>query len=92
MSATHLTVVTTANEPDTLAQRVSRLQAEARKMALDHVDMLRQALADVARLSVEIAGGGEVYPVGAREMARRLSTDADNESKTLLSITERITH
>ena len=92
MSATHLTVVTTTNEPDTLAQRVSRLQAEARKMALDHVDMLRLALADVARLSAEIASGGDVYPVGPREIARRLATDAAYEANTLLSITERITH
>jgi hypothetical protein len=37
----------------------------------------------VSRLSNEIVSGGEAYPVGARELARRLADDAIAGAKTL---------
>jgi hypothetical protein len=90
MSASHLVVVPALSERPTAAERVKRLQAEARNLAHEHVEMLATALADVARLAGEVAEGGELYPVGARELARRLTDEAANQSLTLSAILERL--
>lgn len=74
---------------ETVAQKVRRLQAEAASLAREQVVSLEHALGEVARLSNEIAQGGEAYPVGARDLARRLAEDADNTVKTLEMILSR---
>ncbi len=93
MSNMHLAVVENAPRSERtvepLSQRVRRLQVEARALAKEHVESLREALADVSRLASEISEGGEAYPVGAREVARRLAEDAKFQSLTLGAITER---
>ena len=89
MSASHLVVVPSLNERPSAAEKVKRLQAEARGLAHEHVEALAQALADVAQLSAEIADGGEAYPVGAREIARRLIDEAGKQSLTLSAIIDR---
>lgn len=92
MSATHLVVLPTANDGaigEPIGQKILRLQAEARVLAHDHVELLRAALAEVARLSEEISEGGEAYPVGARELARRLVEDAGHQALTLGAINDR---
>ena len=91
MSTTHLVVVPNGDgeSAEPLARRVARLQAEARVGAKAHVDVLRQCLAEVARLASEIANGGEAYPVGAREMSRRLMDEAAAQALTLAAINER---
>lgn len=72
--------------PKDLAERVRELQAETRELAADHVAELIRALGDVARLSGEIADGGEVYAVGARELSRRLAEDTRKHADTLTAI------
>jgi hypothetical protein len=91
MSATHLVVVPRDGEGpvEPLAQRIRRLQAEARGAAKEHVEQLRAALAEVAQLAAEISDGGEAYPVGAREMSRRLMEDAAAQALTLAAINDR---
>jgi hypothetical protein len=92
MSATHLVVVPngkTGAAPESLSQRIRRLQAEARAMAHEHVEVLRLSIAETARLAAEIADGGEAYPVGARELARRLAESAPHQSQTLAAINDR---
>lgn len=92
MSATHLVVVPTAKAdgaPESLSARIRRLQAEARGMAHDHVEILRAGLEDVSRMAAEIADGGDAYPVGARELAGRLAESAANQSMTLAAINDR---
>ncbi len=92
MSATHLVVLPTANDSkigESLNHRIQRLQAEARSLAHEHVEQLRAALADVARLSAEICDGGDAYPVGAREVARRLAEEAGHQALTLAAINDR---
>lgn len=69
-----------------LAERVARLQAEARSIATEHVSALSRALAEVEGLATEIADGGEAYPVGIREIARRLSADAEAAGLTIQAI------
>ena len=89
MSASHLVVVPAATERPSASEKIKRLQAEARSLAHEQVETLAAALAEVARLASEIAEGGELYPVGARELARRLIDDAGQQSLTLSAILDR---
>ena len=89
MSASHLVVFPSPGEPDSPADRIRRLQHEARSLAREHIEMLAAALAEVARLSAEIAEGGDLYPVGAREMARRLTDETGKQALTLTAIIDR---
>ncbi|MDP1616121.1 hypothetical protein [Phenylobacterium sp.] len=77
------------NSDTAVAERVRRLQAEARSLVGEHVRALEAALNDVERLSAEIAGGGEFYPPGVREIARRLTEDAEVKAQALEAIMAR---
>jgi hypothetical protein len=79
----------TAGPVETVAQKVRRLQVEAASLAREQVLTLEHALAEVTRLSMEIAEGGEAYPVGAREIARRLAEDSEASAKNLEMILAR---
>lgn len=73
----------------TLAERIARLQAEARVLAGDQVETMLTSLAELGRLSAEIADGGEAYPVGVREIARRVAADAENTAASINAIRSR---
>jgi hypothetical protein len=81
MSLPQLSLVTAAAE--TPAARASRLLAEAREAASEQVHVLEQALFNVAEIAHQIAEGGEVYPVGVRELCRRLAEDAAAKSQSM---------
>jgi hypothetical protein len=83
------TVSDPAAKPESVADQVRRLQAEAANLARLQVMALEQALGEVMRLSNEIVAGGEAYPVGARELARRLAEDSEHHAKTLDAIISR---
>ena len=72
-----------------LSERIRRLQAEAKSLAREHIHALDQALLQVERLSAEIADGGEAYPAGVRELARRLAEDCEMKVQTLEAISSR---
>jgi len=74
---------------ETLTQRVKRLQAEAKALASQQIGALEQKLIEVAQLAEEIADGGDAYPVGAREIARRLAEEAPQKAQTLHAIAHR---
>jgi hypothetical protein len=80
---------TSAPKTETVAQRVRRLQSEARTLAKDHIRSLNQALVDVEQLAAEIADGGDAYPPGVRDMARRLVEDCEMRVQTLEAIVSR---
>jgi hypothetical protein len=90
MSASHLVVFPSTGEPESPVDRIRRLQHEARTLAREHIELLAATLAEVSRLAGEIADGGEVYPVGAREIARRLTEEANHNALTLTAIIDRI--
>jgi hypothetical protein len=96
MTASALALVPTgktsenANEP--ISARVKRLQAEARAMAYEHIDELGRALDNVNRLCAEIAIGGDAYPVGIREMARRLAEETEGRGQAIEAILARAPH
>jgi hypothetical protein len=89
MSASHLVVLPSPAELESAGAKIKRLQAEAKNLAREQVDALGAALNEVARLATEIAEGGDLYPVGARELARRLSEESAGQALTLCAILDR---
>ena len=90
---TALAVVSDIARParsDQISARVRRLQEEARGLAREHVNALTAALLQVEQLSVEIASGGEAYPAGVRDIARRLAEDTAVRSQTIAAINARV--
>lgn len=83
-----LKVITTA-KTETVAERVRRLQTEAKQLAKDHVKTLTSAMVDLEQLAAEIADGGDAYAPGIRDVARRLVEDLDSRVQTLEAIVAR---
>ena len=75
--------------PVTTADRVKRLQMEARALAVEQVEALEKLLLQSAAMAKEIAEGGDAYPVGARELAGRLASDLPSRAETLKAIASR---
>jgi hypothetical protein len=74
------------SKPDSPGARLTRLMKEAQEAAGEQVKALEEALLTIAFLSAEIAEGGEVYPVGVREICRRLAEESVWTVQTLESI------
>jgi len=89
MSASHLVVFPSSAERESPAERIRRLQDEAKALAHEHLELLTSTLNEAARLAGEISAGGELYPVGAREFAKRLSEEVARHAFTLTGIIER---
>jgi hypothetical protein len=81
----------TAAKAETLSERVRRLQAEARDLARDHIRALSAAMQGVEQMAAEIAEGGDAYPPGVRDLARRFVEDIEARVQTLEAITARAT-
>lgn len=75
--------------PVTTADRVKRLQMEARALAVEQVEMLEKLLMQASAVAQEIAEGGDAYPVGARELAGRLASDLPLKAQTLKAVVSR---
>lgn len=99
MSGPHLTIVPEAIDgaeiynltrgPETTAQRLQRLQQEARQLAREEVEALERDLIALGARAQQIADGGEAYAIGLREMASRLSSDLPQKAQSLRAILER---
>lgn len=72
-----------------LGERIQRLRAEARGLAREHVQALALALAHVEQIASEIAVGGDAYPIGVREIARRLTEDCETRLQAIEAIAAR---
>lgn len=75
--------------PETLTERVRRMQREAQLLACEEVDILRTTLATAVEQAEAIRDGGEVFPVGVREEARQLADSLPLVMQTLQSLSER---
>lgn len=84
-----LSVVRDTPKSETVAERVRRLQAEARALAGDHVREFTSAMVDLETLAMEIANGGDAYPAGIRDVARRLAEDLESRVQTIEAISAR---
>jgi hypothetical protein len=80
---------TSAPKIETVAQRIRRLQLEAKTLAKDHIRSLNQALVAVEQLAAEISEGGDAYPPGVRDLARRMVEDCEARVQTLEAIVAR---
>lgn len=87
--STSLSLVALNDQPEPVAARVKRLQAEARGLARDHISAFSAALSDAQAMAAEIAEGGDAYPAGIRDLARRFAEDADARIQTLASLNGR---
>ena len=76
--------------PETTAQRVKRLQAEARLLAREEVERLDRDLRRLADQAKAVADGGEAYPAGVRELAGRISVDTAQRAEILRALIERL--
>jgi hypothetical protein len=86
-----LTIVsaTGESEPETPAVRIRRLQAEAHALAREEVAALERRIAELAQVAKQLAEGGDAYPVGAREVARRLAEDLPRQAGVLEALLRR---
>ena len=75
--------------PETVAQRVQRLQAEAHMLAHEEMQSLETMLKAVVDKAKEIAKGGDAYPAGVRDLADRIAEDLDARTQTLTALVER---
>lgn len=104
MANPHLTAVSNDSQPqdaaagevydfsraaETGAQRIRRLQHEARVLAREQIEALSRDLRAIAERAAEVVGAGEVYPVGVRELASRMAEDLPQKAQVLLTIMER---
>lgn len=70
-------------------QRVRRLQEEARALAREQITEFEVLLDATANMALEIADGGEVYSIGAREICRRLAEELPRTLQTLQIISKK---
>jgi hypothetical protein len=92
MSA-HLNIVAANGQAvaaETVAERVRRLQTEAKSLAKDHTRALMGMIVEAQMMAEEIAAGGEAYPAGIRDLARRFADEAEQRVQTLEAISERV--
>lgn len=80
-----------SRSPDliSLAERMERVRADANRVAFEHTSALLRTFEDAAALANEVAGGGEAYAVGVREVARRAHMDLSASILNLRSIAGR---
>jgi hypothetical protein len=96
MSASRLSVVPSApapaaeSEPETTAARIRRLQAEAQALAREEVAALERRIAELAGAARLVAEGGDAYPIGAREIARRLAEDLPRQAGVLEALLRKL--
>lgn len=98
MSVSRLTVVPSAepqpaNEqpaPETTAARIRRLQAEAQALAREEVAALERRISDLAQTARQVAEGGDAYPIGAREVARRLAEELPRQAGVLEALLRKL--
>ncbi|MDB5457394.1 MAG: hypothetical protein JWP92_2979 [Caulobacter sp.] len=76
--------------PASLGARVHQLQAEAKRLAGEHVDLLTASLIESQKIADEIAQGGDAYPPGVRDIARRLAEDAAAKALMIEAIMARL--
>lgn len=72
--------------PETTAERIKRLQMEARALAVEEIEVLARTLLEAGAAARKIAEGGDAYPVGARELAGRLINELPAKAETLRAI------
>ena len=79
-------------EPESTADRVRRLQQEARLLAREEVEALERRMVEAAAAAKVIFEGGDAYPAGVRELCERIHAELDGRVQTLQAIASRTFH
>ncbi len=75
--------------PETRAERVRRMQANARALAREQIEAMAVAMLELAHMADEVADGGDAYPVGVRELSRRVAHELDIHAKSIEALLQR---
>ncbi len=89
VSGEEIALPSTARGGETRTQRVRRLQEEARSLAREQIGEFELLLDATAKMALEIADGGDVYSIGAREICRRLADELPRTLQTLQVISKK---
>ena len=76
--------------PETTAARIRRLQAEAQALAREEVASLERRIGELAQAARQVAEGGDAYPIGAREVARRLAEELPRQAGVLEALLRKL--
>ncbi len=76
--------------PESTADRVQRLQAEARMLAREEMERLERDMRRLAEQARIIADGGEAYPAGVRELTGRISVETKQRAEILQALLQRL--
>jgi hypothetical protein len=90
LPATKSEVVPIARGPESTTERIRRLQWEASVLAAEQAESFGADMIAMSMRALEIAEGGEAYPVGVRELAARIAADLQIRAKALLTIQQRV--
>lgn len=77
------------SRPESVAERIHALQAEAGRLAADHAIALHASLVSTHAMAAEIMAGGEAYPPGVRAIARDILLTCERQGQTLRAINGR---
>jgi hypothetical protein len=76
--------------PESTAARIRRLQAEAQALAREEVAALERRIGDLAQAARQVSEGGDAYPIGAREVARRLAEELPRQAGVLEALLRKL--
>ena len=77
-------------KPETTTARVRRLQAEARMLAREQIEALERGMESLGMQAKEVAGGGDAYPAGVRDLAERLAEELEARMLTMKALMARV--
>ena len=97
MSATQLKVAPTNESelyvvgkgPESRAERIRRLQENARALAREEVEAMLQVMHQLSDIAEQISSGGDAYAVGIRELSGRLHSELNLQSKAIEALLNR---
>ena len=86
----HVVLVEKVPHIESLGARATRLQAEAKQVAKDHIASLSAAMREVSALADEVSQGGDIYPAGVKDAATRLIKDMLDRAESIDAIVARL--
>ena len=75
--------------PATAGERARRLHLEAKRVSLEHLDLLKTSLSEARDLAQAVVDAGDLYAAGVQDFAARLSEELFWRAKTLEALGER---
>ena len=83
-------VVSLVHAAERVADRIGRLQWEAKVLAAENSEGFATDMLAMAARALEIADGGEAYPPGIRHLAARLAASLEVNAKSLKAILRQV--